>query len=145
MIDKAIKIVEQAFHDKVDKGGHPYLHHLIRVGGKLEKTDEIVVGLLHDLLEDCEEWTEDDLRLEFPTNIVDAVVCLTKIKGEKYSDYLNRVKNNPLSLVVKISDLEDNMDITRLKELTSKDFERLQKYHKAYNELKKVLNENISK
>jgi (p)ppGpp synthase/HD superfamily hydrolase len=145
MIDKAIKIVEQAFHDKVDKGGYPYLHHLIRVSGKLEKTDEIVVGLLHDLLEDCKEWTEDDLRLEFPTNIVDAVVCLTKIKGEKYSDYLNRVKNNPLSLVVKISDLEDNMDITRLKELTSKDFERLQKYHKAYKELKKVLNENFSK
>ena len=50
-------------------------------------------------------------------------------------DYLNRVKSNELALKVKISDLEDNMDIKRLNILTDKDCERLKKYHKAWIEL----------
>ncbi len=31
-----------------------------------------------------------------------------------------------------MSDLRDNMDITRLKDLTGEDIERLRKYHEAY-------------
>ena len=135
MISKANKIIQGAFKDKFDKGGEPYIYHLNRVARKFEGTNNIVVSLLHDLLEDCPEWNEEKLKLEFPSKIVDAVVCLTKVKGESYLDYLNRVKSNEIALKVKISDLEDNMDIKRLKILTDKDCERLKKYHKAWLEL----------
>jgi (p)ppGpp synthase/HD superfamily hydrolase len=135
MISKANKIIQEAFKHKVDKGGEPYVYHLNRVARRFEGTNNIVISLLHDLLEDCPEWSEQKLRLEFPEKIVDAVVCLTKIKGESYLDYLNRVKSNEMALRVKISDLEDNMDIKRLNILTDKDCERLKKYHKAWIEL----------
>ena len=135
MISKANKIIQQAFTGKVDRGGEPYVYHLNRVARKFRNTNNIVVSLLHDLLEDCPEWDEEKLRLEFPDEIVDAVVCLTKVNGEPYVDYLNRVKSNDTALLVKISDLEDNMDIKRLNILTDKDFERLKKYHEAWTEL----------
>ena len=134
-IQKSNEIIKESFKGKVDKGGQPYINHLYRVSYKFRSENLIVVSLLHDLLEDCSEWDEEKLRYEFPTIIVDAIVCLTKIKGEPYSDYINRVKSNGISLKVKISDLEDNMDIKRLMELTDKDFKRLQKYHKTWLEL----------
>ena len=49
------------------------------------------------------------------------------------------IKTNPLAIKVKINDLRDNMDITRLVHITEKDTERLNKYLKAYQELKACL------
>lgn len=140
MIEKAFRIVKEAFKDKFDKGGKPYINHLLSVSSRLTTDEEKTVGLLHDLLEDCLEWNEEKLSLEFPNNIVESVVCLTKIKGEKYSDYLDRVKTNEIALKVKISDLKDNMDITRLSKLTDKDLKRIVKYYESYHELINYLN-----
>lgn len=53
--------------------------------------------------------------------------------------FINRVKANPLAIKVKLNDLRDNMDITRLVHITEKDTERLNKYLKAYQELKACL------
>jgi len=39
---------------------------------------------------------------------------------------------------VKLLDIEDNMDVTRLGELTGKDLERLQKYHAARRRLREA-------
>jgi (p)ppGpp synthase/HD superfamily hydrolase len=141
---KALQIVEKAFLDKKDKGGHPYINHLIDVHDKIFKVypwefELRAVSLLHDLLEDCPEWTEDKLREEFNDNIVDSVVALTKVRGEKYDDYISRLMKNTMAKIVKLADLESNMDITRLNDLTEKDFERLKKYQKTYKKLKKAV------
>ena len=48
-----------------------------------------------------------------------------------YFDYIDKIKANPLARKVKLSDLEDNMNLSRLKEITDKDRERLAKYEKA--------------
>lgn len=74
---------------------------------------------------------------EFPCEVVDAVMSVTRNKCEDYFDFIRCCKANPIGRRVKIADLKDNMNITRLKELTEKDIERLKKYHKAY----KMLNE----
>ncbi len=141
---KAYNIVKEAFKDKLDKGGNPYMNHLRKVAilcpdYTLEK-GYTTVALLHDLLEDCEDWSEDRLRNEFSKDVCDAVVCLTKVKHEKYSDYIERVKSNPIAIIVKIADLKDNMDITRLKEIRDKDIERLKKYHRTWIELNEFIN-----
>lgn len=140
-IVKARNIIEISFKDKFDKGGEPYKNHLFRVAKNFSDIDDnlIIIGLLHDLLEDCPEWTESDLRVEFDSDIVDAVVCLTRKKLESYEDYINRIKSNRMSLMVKIADLKDNMDITRLKKITDKDVERLKKYHKTWLELSSLV------
>lgn len=138
-LDIANKIINHAFKDKKDLSGEPYINHLNRVAKKITpdvNEDVKVIALLHDLLEDCPEWNEDVLRCFFNKQIVDCLVVLTKTKGEDYFNYIEGVSLSGWATKVKLADLEDNMNVSRLKELTQKDFERLQKYIKAYQYLK---------
>lgn len=136
---KAMTIAGKAFEGKVDRGGHPYFGHLYRVAESVHGEDGKTVAWLHDLLEDCPEWTEEKLREEFPFHIVDAVVAITKKDGQRYKDFIEQVCTNELAMQVKLADLRDNMDITRLSELTDNDLQRLKKYHAAH----KLVDERI--
>ena len=137
-VELAEKIISEAFKDKKDKGGIPYTEHLYRVADKLNGETHIeqdlqTVALLHDLLEDCPEWNCDSLRCLFHEEIVDAVLLLTKKPNQEYEKYIEALATDEYARRVKIADLEDNMDIKRLHSLGEKDFQRLQKYLKAYN------------
>ena len=139
MTKKAFDIVLKAFDGVLDKGGKPYINHLIRVANGVLGNSDIrekltVIGLLHDTIEDT-HWTEEDLRKEFPNDIVDAIVALTKVDGISYDDYIDGVMKNDLATIVKISDLKDNMDVTRLPELGEYEIKRLKKYHKTFKKL----------
>ena len=46
-------------------------------------------------------------------------------------DYIQRLKHNPTAKAVKLADLKDNMDMSRIKNPTEMDFKRLEKYKKA--------------
>ena len=60
--------------------------------------------------------------------------------GQPYILHLIRVMDaGETEIKVKLNDLRDNMDITRLVHITKKDRERLNKYLKAYQELKACL------
>lgn len=137
MLDTAIQIVTEAFKDKKDKADKPYLGHLERVSSKLSNESEEVktIAILHDILEVCPEWDKDKLLEFFPNRVVKAVECLTHKKGQSYEDYISQVMTNELSIIVKIEDLKDNMDFTRLDNIGSSDIIRLQKYHSAYRRL----------
>lgn len=145
MTRKAFDIVSTAFDGVLDKGGKPYIGHLIRVANGVLGNSDIrecltVVGLLHDLIEDT-HWTAEDLRKEFPDNIVDAVVALTKVDGISYDDYIAGVMANELATYVKLSDLKDNMDVTRLQVLGDYEIKRLKKYHTTYIKLSDKIKE----
>ena len=129
----AFEIARNAFKKKTDKGGKPYFDHLERVARKF-KDDEFLypIAMLHDLLEDCSEWNVKSLGCLFSENIVKTIELLTRKDGQDYFDYINEINQSSWATKVKIQDLRDNMDITRLKEITNKDYERLSKYLKAY-------------
>ena len=139
-------IAERVFSEKTDKGGMPYIYHLGRVAecsksfGRIQMDiDEDTaqaVAWLHDILEDCQEWNWIHLSQLFGLEITNAVVAITKDYDESYDKYISRVKNNKYARIVKICDMTDNMDISRLNEITEKDIERIQKYHKAFIYLK---------
>lgn len=136
------KIVHEAFNGKTDKSGQPYTKHLYYVADKASDCgdgsyaiDIHCMGLLHDLLEDCPEWNETALRQLIPSHIVDVVVVLTKDRKERYYDYISRVLTSKEATLVKKADLEHNMDITRLSDLTQSDIERLKKYHISYRRI----------
>ncbi len=96
------------------------------------------MALLHDTIEDT-EVTVDTLQNEgFSREIIDGVLSLTKREGESYEDFVRRAAENPLGREVKIADLEDNMDIRRLKEITEDDVTRLRKYLRAWQYLIKL-------
>ena len=91
---------------------------------------EKAVAYLHDVLEDT-NVTMDELRKMFPNEIVDGVLTLTHRKDESYFEYISRVSTSKLAKKVKAADLLHNLDITRIKEPTKQDYQRLEKYKKA--------------
>ena len=135
-LERAIEIAIEAHRGQFDKAGNDYIGHPLRVMAAGKTTDEKIVGVLHDLVEDT-DWTFDKLLEEgFPTHIVDALRCVTKLHDdEPYEAFIQRVKSNPLAVTVKINDLTDNMDIRRLATISEADVQRLRKYLKAYREL----------
>ena len=137
----AYEIVRKAFNKKTDKAGQPYLQHLIRVKCAVPdlgpNRELITIALLHDLLEDCPEWTPEALRSVFPDDVVDAVVILTRQRLETYEAFIKRIveSNSGWAIEVKKADLRDNLDVLRLPTLTKEDFERIKKYHWSYKYL----------
>ena len=136
LLEKALQIATDAHLYQVDKAGVPYIFHPIRVSNRCSTDDERIVALLHDTIEDTEVTAEYLLMEGFPRNIVDAILSVTRNEDENYEDFIKRSSLNPIGRQVKLHDLEDNMDITRLNELTEKDLYRLNKYIKAYKYLK---------
>lgn len=135
--EKAMQIAIKVHEGQVDKGGNDYINHPIRVSENCSSDEEKIVALLHDTIEDGNIASEYLLLVGFSQEVVDAVLSISRKRGEDYFEFIQRCKANPIGRRVKIADLKDNMDITRLNELTEKDIERLKKYHKAY----KMLNE----
>lgn len=136
LLEKALQIATDALIYQVDKAGAPYIFHPIRVSNRCSTDEERIVALLHDTIEDTEVTAEYLLMEGFPRNIVDAILSVTRNKDESYEDFIKRSRFNPIGRQVKLHDLEDNMDITRLEQITESDLSRLNKYLKAYKYLK---------
>jgi (p)ppGpp synthase/HD superfamily hydrolase len=135
LLGKAVQIAVRAHADQKDRYGAPYILHPLRVMSRLKTETEQIVGILHDVVEDT-DCTFEALRREgFSEEIIAAVDCVTKRDGEAYEDFVTRSGSNSLARVVKLADLEDNMDIRRMPELRPDDFERLKKYHTAWKRL----------
>ncbi len=120
----AFEIARDAHAGQVDKACRPYFSHPIRVARSLS-SPYAEVALLHDVVEDT-LVTLDDLRTAgLSEEIVEAVDAITKRKGESKDDYYQRVKANPIALVVKLADVDDNADEKRLSELDPETADRL--------------------
>jgi len=130
-LEKALKIALKAHNGQQDKAGQPYILHPLRVMHQVNSLPAKVVALLHDVVEDSEFTFEDLDRAGFDPEILQAVRCLTKHPDEDYFAYLRRIAGNTLALQVKIADLKDNLDVTRLREIEPRDVERLNRYLKA--------------
>jgi GTP diphosphokinase / guanosine-3',5'-bis(diphosphate) 3'-diphosphatase len=114
MLEDAITLALHWHHGQVDKAGKPYIFHLLRVMGRMETIEEMVVAVLHDIIEDTPVTAEYLLERGYPSNLVRALVALTKVKGESRMDSLLRAAQNPLALRVKLKDNGDNRDPNRM-------------------------------
>lgn len=135
-LERAIEIATEAHRGQFDKAGNDYIGHPLRVMTEGKTTEEKIVGVLHDVMEDT-DWTFERLAAEgFSGEIIEALRCVTKLsENEPYDKFIARVKENPLAVAVKLNDLSDNMDIRRLPYISDKDVKRLKKYLKAYKQL----------
>lgn len=131
LIEKSLHIALQAHAGQVDKAAQPYILHPLRVMAKMDTNEEMSVALLHDVIEDSGFSAESLLEAGIPKDIVDAVQCLTKVYGEDYDQFIQRVLANSLAVKVKMADIEDNLDVLRLNTLGDGDLERARKYHSA--------------
>lgn len=134
---RAIEIAVQAHSGQTDKVGAPYILHPLRVMQSLASEEERIVGVLHDVVEDCPHWTMDRLRSEgFSDHVLAALASVTKIsEDEDYTVFIARCANDPIGCRVKRADLMDNLDVRRLPTVTEKDARRLNKYLQALAQL----------
>jgi len=131
-IEHAIALAAKAHEGQVDKAGAPYVLHPLRMMQSLSTNEERIVAILHDVVEDCEGWSPDRLRDEgFSQAVIEAVGAVTKRDGEPYDDFVLRAAANPIGRRVKLADLRDNCDLSRIAEPTERDFQRIEKYRRA--------------
>ena len=141
LLARAIAIAAVAHERQLDKAGAPYMLHPIRMMMRANTDDERIVAILHDVVEDS-EWTLDELAADgFPPHILAGIDGMTNRDGESYEAFIERAGRNPISARVKLLDLEDNMTITRLSEVTDKSVDRLKKYHRSYLRMKEIAGE----
>ena len=128
---RAMELARIVHEGQVDKAGAEYINHPMRVAERMGTDEEKVVAWLHDVIEDCESISLMDIRSLFGNDTANAVDAMSHRKGESWSDYLCRVKGNAMATKVKISDLIDNSNLSRLSVVTAKDIERQAKYNRA--------------
>ena len=131
-LERAIEIAVSAHKGAVDKGGQPYILHPLTVMISLDTTEEKIVGVLHDVVEDT-DWTFEGLKEEgFSEEIIEALRSVTKSDSDSsYIEFIERARANTIGRNVKIADLKHNMDISRLPSITNQEFERLERYRKS--------------
>jgi (p)ppGpp synthase/HD superfamily hydrolase len=135
-LEEAILIAVQAHAGAKDKGGAPYVLHPLRVMFRMKTEAERITAVLHDVVEDS-DWTLEGLRERgFSREVVEAIDHLTHRPEESYEDYIERAAKDRMALKVKIADLEDNLDLTRIKKPTEENTARLRKYQRALDFLK---------
>ncbi len=134
----ALRLATEVHIGQTDLSGHPYIEHIKRVGDKGSTMEEVIVGYLHDVLEDdaAHPETVEHLKMLFDIQIVEAIKCLTRPSDMDYMDYIKQIKLNPLATKVKINDLEDNLSPKRMLKETPGSVRRREKYEKALEYLK---------
>ncbi|KIP91853.1 HD domain-containing protein [Pseudomonas fluorescens] len=135
-LERAIAIAATAHSGQVDKGGAPYILHPLKVMLRMNTLEERIVAVLHDVVEDC-GVSLDDLRGEgFSEEVLAAIAAVSKVPGESYDDFVDRAAQNPIGRVVKLADLEENSDISRIASPSWEDLERVEKYRRAIARLR---------
>jgi (p)ppGpp synthase/HD superfamily hydrolase len=145
MLARAIALAATAHQDQTDKAGRPYILHTLKVMHYLRSDDDelMAIAVLHDVVEDT-HITYADLRAAgLSERVVAGVQSMTKQRGQTTEEYLDQVLANPDAVRVKMADLRHNSDIRRLKGVTQKDIQRIEKYNRMYEDLKKhILSKN---
>lgn len=108
-LDRAILFSAVLHMNQVDKNGENYILHPLAVMMMVDTKEQKIAAVLHDILEDT-DVTADMLReFGFSEEIVEAVCILTREKDMSYMRYIENVKSNELSRIVKLADLRHNM------------------------------------
>jgi len=130
----AISITAKAFEGKTDRAGKPYILHCLRVMNGVNQDDEdlMCAAVMHDLIEDTEITISDLTKLGFSDKVTGILHLVTHQKETLYDEYIKAISVSKEATQIKLADLKDNSDITRLKGLRKKDLDRIEKYHRAY-------------
>ncbi len=136
-LERAISIAAEAHAGQQDKGGAPYILHPLRVMLRLDGEAEQMAGVLHDVVEDS-DWTLDQLRTEgFSPEVIRAIEHLTRREEETYEQFVQRAGSDAVAARVKVADLQENMDLSRIPDPSERDRERLLKYERALAALRR--------
>ena len=138
--EKAEKLAREAHQGQKDKSGANYIGHPLRVSARCKNPKAKIAGLLHDTIEDTYVTPQLLKDMGFDDEMVEAVLALSRHADETYAEFIVRASQNEIAKEVKIADLEDNMDVRRLLDITDTDVIRLRKYLHSWRYLKGLEN-----
>lgn len=143
MLGRMLVIATNGHAYQLDRGGAPYILHPLKVMHYLKSDDEELqcIALGHDIVEDTKVTFSALREAQMSERVIEGIRALTKMPGETYEEYKERVYANPDAMKVKLCDLRHNSDIRRLKGVTDKDLMRIAKYQRFYLEIQKRLND----
>lgn len=137
-LERAIAIAAEAHAGQRDKVGAPYILHPLRVMLRVQRPAERIAAVLHDVVEDT-PWTLDRLAAEdFAPDVVAAVDALTRRADESYEAFVARAGADPIARVVKLADIADNLDPSRIAVFTEADHARMARYRAARSALERA-------
>jgi GTP diphosphokinase / guanosine-3',5'-bis(diphosphate) 3'-diphosphatase len=127
-LERAIEIAAHGHAGQIDKAGQPYILHPLRIMLTLDDKYERMAAVLHDAVEDTAVTVDELIDEGFPSEVVAAVIALTKLPGETRLEAAHRAAADPVARRVKLADNADNMDLSRISKPTEKDFARIEEY-----------------
>jgi hypothetical protein len=132
IIKKAEEIAAYIHANQYRKGGYiPYIEHPQDVVNRLgDNWELIVVGWLHDVLEQSDKTKEFLIQQGIPKYLVDEIVLLTHKKDASYSDYIDLISSSKIATQVKIADILSNLS-------GQPSINQIKKYSKALLKLSK--------
>jgi GTP diphosphokinase / guanosine-3',5'-bis(diphosphate) 3'-diphosphatase len=141
MLGTMLVLATNAHAGQVDRGGSPYILHPLKVMHYLKSTDEELqcIALGHDIIEDTDTTYSDLAKAGMSERVIEGIRALTKVRGESYDEYKQRVLQSKDAMLVKRCDLRHNTDIRRLKGVSDKDIQRMAKYHSFWLEIEVAL------
>ena len=98
-------------------------------------------------MEDIDKYpceTTHVMTTEERDEIETALTLLNHHTAPSREEYISRISNNFLALKVKLNDLRNNMDITRIPDPTEKDYARMDRYKKEYQTLIEALDDIVN-
>ena len=106
---KALEFATKKHSGQKRKNGDNYIIHPIRVSQEVFTETQKACALLHDTIEDTSA-TYEEIEQTFGKQIADIVYALTHHKDEPYDRYIQRIKQFPDAIQVKIADITDNLN-----------------------------------
>ena len=133
-IAEAFSFMVQA-HKGQMYGNLPYFTHPLQVAEAVINPthDEIIVALLHDVVEDT-KYCEQDIRSSFGKTISDAVALLTEDSNLSYKENINRIIESDSIAAIKVKWADNKINMSGDKTwMTAKRRDRLMsKYAKSF-------------
>ncbi|MFT7484462.1 MAG: (p)ppGpp synthase/HD superfamily hydrolase [Candidatus Paceibacteria bacterium] len=119
-VERALEVSLVAHQGQFRKGGDvPYaVHpaHMALILARVDADEEVIqAALLHDVVEDCDDWDAERLRAEFGDAVADIVADLTEDKSQSWVERKQAalehvaVMSTP-SLLVKAADKLHNLE-----------------------------------
>lgn len=150
-LGRAIAWAAKIHEEQPDKSDEPYILHPMFVmqaclqetyGTREDRFITAIIAICHDAIEDGFKkdyergFAEFKLYVTDDPRVIEALRLVTKTGENTYEEMVVAIKNNMYAVRVKCHDLDHNMRLSRLKGIGPKDYERMQKYSRAYAYLK---------
>ncbi len=142
-IEEVLRIAIDAHEGQKDLDGMPVILHPLAVGLAGKNREEMVVGFLHDVVEDTDYSFEGLLQRGVEQEVVDILRLLTHEKETDYYDYVQSIidSGNATALAVKRNDLIHNL----ARGQAGRHWKQVTKHEKALKMIDQKRNEEIAK